>query len=480
MYMFISFAKNICMKKSTKVLLVFYLISIVPSIIFGRYVFVAFNVKENVFSYDFNLFSILGLVFAALSMVIGTILFIKFINSRAVDKAIFFTTLPSFALYGVIMFCIAQLAYYQNDMSAAVRNVLNISAENNYNTILWAVLVSILFIMILFLNFLLLCRPINRVEKIVSRLGDGRIKEEKIRVGGVKQFENIEHGLNKINNNYKSKDNSLQSMKLEAEKYIPKQFFRFLGKNNIAQLESGQQVSKRATVALVKLCRSKSSMMTLEENFQYINSYVNLLSPLVRKFGGFIDRYLGEGVLVVFPHCQEALDCLHAMSRAVEIKNRQNKSLPNITLRASLDEGEVVFGVLGEEGRKIPTILSGASDFLDKFDQIASLIGAKIVFSKMVLDKLPLQYKFVYRFVGSLSQDKQKCLLFEDLEVHPKDQVKLLSKTKGIFERGVLLHEQGQYEKSAFYMEEVLKINSDDRCAYIYFNKSREKVGKLA
>lgn len=474
--MFISFAKNKDMKKSTKVLLIFYIILLIPAVFFGRYIFSSFIFGQESVSFDFNIYSILGIVFSGLALLLGIVLFFKFINSRAVDKAIFFTIMPSFMIYGVLIFILAQLSTYQNDTAKTVRTLLNINAENNYNTILWAVLLSIVFIIILFLNVIFLCKPINRVEKIVSRLGDGKIKDEKIKLGGVKQFENIEHSLNKINNNYREKDNSLRAFKLESEKYIPRQFFRFLGRNNISQLELGAQVKKKATTVLIKLSKSSTNQMSLEENFHYVNSYVNVISPLIRKFGGFIDKYLGDGILAVFPQGQDALDCLHALSRAIEIKNRQNKSLPKISLRAAVESEEVIFGVIGDQQRKIPTIVSDVLVSLEKIDEVSRYVAANVVFTKKVLDNLPLHYKFSYRFIGSLSQPDEKTLLFEDVEHYPKDKMKLLIKTKGIFEKGVLLYDNGEYKKAETYMEEVLKTNSGDRCAYIYFNKCKEKL----
>ena len=475
--MFFSFAKNKNMKKSTKVLLIIYILFLIPTIIFGKYLFEAISPTGSAFSFDFNTYSIIALVLNVITMILGTILFFRFINSLAVDKAIFFSSIPLLLVYGVIIFLLAQLPAYDNVAAKSASNLLNISADNNYNTILWAVLVTLVFTAMLFFNFFILCKPVGRVEKIVDRLGDGKVREERLKVGGVKQFHNIEHGLNKINNNYRQKDKTLKAFKLESEKFIPKQFFRFLGKNNISQLELGHQVKKNATTMLIKLVGvSREAHMSLEENFQFVNSYVNVISPLIRKFGGFIDKYLGEGILAVFSTSQDALDCVHTLSRAINIKNRQNKSLPNVSLRASISNGEVSFGIIGEEERKIPTIISDVIVNLEKLDEIARLVGAKAVFTKSVIDQLPLHYRFIYRYIGDLTLNSSKVIIFEDLEALPKDKSKHLIKTKAIFEKGVMLYSNGEYEKALTYLEEALKVNASDKCAYVYFNKCKEKL----
>ena len=43
-----------------------------------------------------------------------------------------------------------------------------------------------------------------------------------------------------------------------------------------------------------------SSSMSLEENFNFINAILNLISPLIRRYNGFVDKYLGDGIMAVF------------------------------------------------------------------------------------------------------------------------------------------------------------------------------------
>ena len=221
MYMFFSFAEDNYMKKSTKILLIVFILFLVPSVILGRHIFLSLKTIDGKLFFDFNAYSISALALMAISTILGLILFVKFINSRTVDKAIFFSSLPVFVLYGIAIFLLAQLPTYQNATAQSASKILNLNEENSYNSILWAILLTLIFMLILFINYFIICKPVGRVEKIVARLGDGKIKQDRIKIGGSKQFHKIEHGLNKINNNYLKKDNSLRQFRLESEKYIP-------------------------------------------------------------------------------------------------------------------------------------------------------------------------------------------------------------------------------------------------------------------
>lgn len=70
--------------------------------------------------------------------------------------------------------------------------------------------------------------------------------------------------------------------------------------------------------------------------------------------------------------------------------------------------GEVIFGIVGDEERKIPTIVSNETSLLEKMDEIVSYMSSKMVFTKSVIDNLPLNYKLIYRYIGSLNMDEFK------------------------------------------------------------------------
>ena len=466
------------MRKSTKILLILFVLTLVPSIVLGGSILKGILPTENGFIFNFDTNAIIAIVLMVVSNILGSILFFRFVMSRPISHAIFFSSLPLMLIYGAVIFLLAESSLFQSASARAVRSLLNLSPENTYNTILWAILITIVFVLLMFLNYFLLCKPVGRIEKIVLRLGDGSVKARTLKIGGGKQFNNIEHGLNKINNNYRNNENNIKKVNLEAQKFVPKQFFRFLGKNNISELELGNQVKKTATLMSVKLVGLENlGQMSLEENFNFLNSYLNVVSPIVRRFGGFIDKYFGEGVLAVFGKAENAIDCSHAIVRAISVKNRQNKTLPNVGERITIMTSQVIFGIVGEEERKIPTIISNITSELDKIDDICKLMSAKVVFTAKTLDNLPINYKFVYRHIGSISlNDKNKSLLFEDLEVLPRDKCSNLLKSKAIFEKGILHYEKGKFREACAYFEEALKISPNDKGCYIYFNKAKEKL----
>ncbi len=138
---------------------------------------------------------------------------------------------------------------------------------------------------------------------------------------------------------------------------------------------------------------------------------------------------------------------------------------------------EVIFGIVGEEEHKMPTIISNVTGVLEKLDEVCRIMNAKIVFTKSSLDSLPLNYKFLYRHIGKLSVNENKeVIIFEDFEILPKDISAQLIKSKAYFERGVILYEEGSIENALEMFSQSLKICPRDKGCYIYYNRAKEKV----
>ncbi|MBQ8845144.1 MAG: hypothetical protein IJ008_03920 [Clostridia bacterium] len=472
--------QNICMRTSTKILIILTIISFIPMIILSKYVFSSLTLTTKTIDFDFNPLSISGLVFSLIFTILFSILYIRFLKSIKLSKSIFFATIPVTIYYAVGIYLLADLKNINTETAKVVKTALNInSTTNSYNNILWSILFTIIYLLIVFVTIAMICKPLSKVQKYAHRLGDGRLYDDEVKIGGSKQFKEIEYSLNKINYNYKEKDNLLKKTNLETQKFIPKQFLKFLGKNNISELELGNQVQKKATTLFCDMNSSTnmSKTLSLEENFNYINSYLHTVSPLIRRYDGFIDKYMGDGILAVFSKPQNAIECSLAIVRAIEIKNKSQKDLPNIDVRISINTGEVIFGIVGEEERKSPTIISDVVNLASKMEEINKYIGTKIIFSKETLNELPSSFPIIYRYTGSLTLDGQNQLsLFENLEYYPKQKREKLIKLKGKFERGVRYYNEKDYLKSKECFEEILKYVPDDKPSYIYFNKASGKI----
>lgn len=472
------------MRTSTKILIILTLVTGIASVFLTKHLLEAVTPTGSGFEFNFTPLAWVSLAVQILFNVFLSVVFVRFLRTQRLTNVIFFSIVPITIAYGGFMVYITAVKNLTGVTAESVRATLNIATtETSYNNFLWSGLATIVYLVLVFVIILFSCRPLSKVEKATEKLGDGRMKYDDYKIGGGKQFKQIEHSLNKINYNYKEKENKIKQTNLEAQKFIPKQFFKFLGKNSIEELELGNQVKKTATTLFcdLKSATNISRTLSLEENFNYINSYLKVVAPLVKRFDGFIDKYLGDGVLAVFSKPQDAIECAHAIFRAIDIKNKSQKELPDIDARISVNTGEVIFGIVGDEDRKSPTIISDAVNLASKMEEINLYIGTKLLISKRSLNDLPQNFNFDYRYTGTLSiESGSQIPLFESLNYYPKNKKEKLKKLKNKFETGVRAYNEKDYQKAKENFEYVLHYVPDDKPSFIYFNKATEKLAEPA
>lgn len=471
------------MRTSTKVLIILAIVLLVPSAVMAQYLFRAIVPTENGFVFNMDALAWTDLVFMSLFSAVFFILFIRFLKILKLKNMIFVSLVPLTLFYG---FAIAYLTAIKDEsdlLSQSVKSLMSISAaKNNYSEYLWAGLLTIVYLAMVFIILAISCKPLSKVEKVTGKLGDGRLKSDNFKIGGGKQFKEIEHSLNKINFNYQEKDKKVKMTNLRANKLANKQLFKFFGTNAIDQLELGNQITKTATVLLCDLkSKGQTKSISLEENFNYINSYLKTVCPLIKRYEGFVDKYFGDGILAVFSKPREAIECAHAIVKAIEVKNKSQKEKPAIDIKIAINTADVTFAILGEDEQKLPTIVSNAQEILSQMEEINMFIGTKILISKSSISSLEQNFDFAYRYVGALSLDGDcQMQLFESLCYYPKGRRDKLLKLKNKFEEGVRQYNLQNYEKAKENFEFVLHYVADDEPSYVYFNKSTEKLSQPA
>lgn len=464
------------MRTSTKVFLALFFITLVGVVLTSSFFFSSISITNNGLAIDFNAMTILSIVIGALNGIFGTILYSRFLKSQKFSALLFFSVVPLTVTFATAAYFLATINNYENQTVTLVKQVLQIN-QTNSNNYLWIVVLTIIYLIAVFIMFKVITKPLKKLEQAIERLSDGNVND-KIVIGGGKQFQKIEHSLNKINDNYRRSANIIKETNTAYEKFIPKQFIKFLGKSSVLDLVVGTQVKKEVTTLFCDVRNSTqvSTTLSLEENFNYINSYLNTVAPIIRKYNGFIDKYMGDGIMAVFTKSKQAYDCAHAIIKAVNEKNVQNVSMPNLDVGVSINTGDVVFGVVGDESRKSITIISDTVNFTAKIGEINKVFGTLITFSKNTLNDLSANLNLNYRYIGNIqANEKEYISVFESLDAYPRAKKEKLAKHKVQFEQAVRAYVNGKFEQAAKAFEEVYKKEKDDKVCYVFYNKAISK-----
>ncbi|MBW4548248.1 MAG: hypothetical protein KME25_27970 [Symplocastrum torsivum CPER-KK1] len=262
-----------------------------------------------------------------------------------------------------------------------------------------------------------------------------------------------------------------------ANRFVPHSFLQFLGKS-IIDIELGDHVQKEMTImfADIRSFTTLSEKMTPQENFNFINSYLGKISPVIRKYGGIIDKYIGDAIMALFPQptAEMALQAAIAMQHQVSDYNkyRKNSGYKPITIGIGLHTGRLILGTIGEPRRMETTVISDAVNLASRLEGLTKLYGASILISGETLFKIDPS-KYNYRCLGQvrIKGRNEPVSVFEVYDAEPEAVVNIKNQNKADFESAILLYNEREFTQAKEIFQKVLQFNLQDRAATMYVER---------
>ncbi|NNL99826.1 MAG: HAMP domain-containing protein, partial [Gammaproteobacteria bacterium] len=141
-------------------------------------------------------------------------------------------------------------------------------------------------------------------------------------------------------------------------RFVPKEILTTLNKRSILELNLGDNVRQEMTVLFsdIRSFTTISEAMSPEEIFRFINDYLEQVGPIVRKHGGYIDKYIGDAVMALFPGGpDDALAAAAEMHGQVRDFNRLRGGSAagqvEVHIGVGIDTGQLMLGTIGEHQR---------------------------------------------------------------------------------------------------------------------------------
>ena len=111
------------------------------------------------------------------------------------------------------------------------------------------------------------------------------------------------------------KERALMEQRATAEsfsRFVPHEYLEALGKGSVVDIALGDNVALDMTVmfADIRQFSLHSERLSPEETFRFLNRYLSFMGPPVRAHGGFVDKFIGDGIMALFPgDPEDALRC---------------------------------------------------------------------------------------------------------------------------------------------------------------------------
>ena len=276
---------------------------------------------------------------------------------------------------------------------------------------------------------------------------------------------------------------SLANINRASDRFVPREFLKFLQKESIVEINLGDQTQQDMTVLFsdIRSFTTLSEQMTPQENFNFINAYLSRVSPIIREHSGFIDKYIGDAIMALFSAPPDnAIQAAIKMQQAVARYNiqRQEQGYQPISIGVGLHTGSVMLGTVGEAKRMEGTVISDTVNLASRLEGLTKMYGALTLVSEHTLFSLdqPTQYTFRFLDKVKVKGKKEPVAVFEIFDGHPDDIVALKLETQPDFEKGLLHYHSQEFTEAIGCFNQVLALDPRDKAAQLYLRRANNFI----
>lgn len=176
-------------------------------------------------------------------------------------------------------------------------------------------------------------------------------------------------------------------------RFVPNQFLKLMDKVDITDIKYGDAKLKNITImfADIREYTTISEAMKPEENLEFLNSYMKFMQPVIERNHGFIDKFMGDGIMALF---SETAD--HALQAAIEMQQQlnvfnaelQKNNLSEIKIGIGIHGGDVMLGTVGSDKRLDTTVIGDAVNLTSRLEGMTKQLGISIIISRYAYESL--------------------------------------------------------------------------------------------
>jgi GAF domain-containing protein len=135
-------------------------------------------------------------------------------------------------------------------------------------------------------------------------------------------------------------------------RFLPTEFLNQLQKKDVRNVKPSDCIEKKMTVLFsdIRNFTTITDNLNAQESFAFVNEVLNELAPFISKNNGFVDKFIGDCVMAIFPN--SPLDAVTSGLEMLKSMNKLNQTKESpVHIGVGIAYGDVMIGTLGYEKR---------------------------------------------------------------------------------------------------------------------------------
>ena len=266
-------------------------------------------------------------------------------------------------------------------------------------------------------------------------------------------------------------------------KLIPEQIItRLYEDSNFTDAKAGDAKEVECAILFLDIHGFTPLVESMEprEAFAFLTSFVTRLTPIVHQHNGYVDKYLGDGIMAIFDNPasfrEDAIRCAVALQDETKDYNEEHRSGPipefrtdggersPIRIGVAINIGKVMMGAIGASQRMEFTVLGDAVNVAARIEELTRTFGVKIVCHE---DIAAASEGLAVRKLGGvqLRGKTERVTIYDVFENDPADLVDKKKSYQSEFERvidALLSDIVGEQDSNVDAFKELFKAHPYD------------------
>jgi len=224
-----------------------------------------------------------------------------------------------------------------------------------------------------------------------------------------------------------SENKNKEKVKNAMGRYISQDVMQNVVKN-IDNIRLG---GKKATVSVlfadIRGFTSMSEKMTAEEVSVILNEYFSAIEPIITKYNGVINKFIGDAVMAIFGdpiedelHPMNAVLCANEMLKCVRKLRYKwmDENKPDIEIGIGINTGEVFVGNIGSEKRLEYTVIGDTVNIASRIESYNKVYKTKFLIGETTYEFVKNRVDVIKIGGVTIRGKKKKMDIYEILRVN--------------------------------------------------------------
>jgi class 3 adenylate cyclase len=289
-----------------------------------------------------------------------------------------------------------------------------------------------------------------------------------------------------LNDEIRQHNQRLSNLTKSYSRFVPFQFLDLLERSSIEDINAGDHVSLDMSVlfADIRGFTTLSEKLGPAGTFSSLNEFLVSIEPEIGREQGFINHYLGDAIMALFPGPSDAaLRCASAMLDAARTFNDGRVGRGDIAIRFGLgiSSGPLMLGAIGGGGRLDSNVVGDTANLASRIEGLTKVYGVTALFTEFTFNRLSDPSKFSLRELDRVVVKGRSApvTIFELLDCEPEPAKSQKLATQSRFAEGLSQYRAGAFDGARVIFEDCVSRVPDDRAAALFASRCANRSKQL-